>query len=361
MTVIVAGHLCADLTPALPGPPRVEPGTLTDIGPLGIALGGAVANTARALRAAGVDVSVAATTGNDALALVVDELLDREGFASDGVRPHPGASTSYSVVIESIGRDRAFWHHSGANDLFDGTHVDLAGADILHVGYPSLLAALAADGGTALAALFRRARQARITTSLDLAVVDPDGPAAAVSWDLLFDRVLPLTDVISPSIDDLRSVAPFAHTDWAAGDAAALARDLVDRGVAVAMVSAGPRGLVAASASADRLASGGLVLQRLRGWERASVEVAPETPARFVSANGAGDAATAGLLAGLVFGDSPRDAVSRAARSAASSIEGAFGLGRTHGPRALRIDAPDTPSTPDTVDTPDTTDTREHR
>lgn len=227
MTVIVAGHLCVDLTPAFAHEPSLQPGTLVDVGPLGVRLGGAVANTARALRALGVAVTVSAAVGDDALAPIVGEQLLDEGLAHARLHVVEGSATSYSVVVEAPGRDRTFWHHPGANDAFTGADLDLAGASLLHVGYPSLLQSLSRDAGAALVRLFERARAAGVTTSLDLAVVDPAGPAASVDWMLLLDRVLPLTDVASPSADDLRSLAPFVDTAWATAGPGELAEALV--------------------------------------------------------------------------------------------------------------------------------------
>src|SRR5205823_1161954 len=109
------------------------------------------------------------------------------------------------LVLEPPGIDRSFWHHVGANAECDGTAFELTGVELLHVGYPSLLPAMTADGGEPLVALFARARAAGITTSLDLAVVDPASPAARLDWSALLRRVLPLVDVLSPSVADVRT------------------------------------------------------------------------------------------------------------------------------------------------------------
>ena len=51
-TVLVAGHLCIDVTPGLRGMPGLDPGGLVEVGPARVALGGCVANTGLALRLA---------------------------------------------------------------------------------------------------------------------------------------------------------------------------------------------------------------------------------------------------------------------------------------------------------------------
>ncbi len=170
MTVLLAGHLCVDLAPRLPGDPVIEPGRLAAVGALRTSLGGSVANTGRVLAHLGIPIRAAAALGDDALGALAGELLAREGFDTSEVRVISGVGTSYS-----------------------------------HVGYPSLLAALAADGGATLRRFFDRARAAGVTTSLDLAVVDPDSAAAELDWQRFLATVLPATDLFTPSIDDLSS------------------------------------------------------------------------------------------------------------------------------------------------------------
>lgn len=320
MRVTVAGHLCVDLTPALSGPARIEPGRLREVGPLRARLGGCVANTARTLARLGVPTRLRADVGTDALASLARDLAAAEGFAGDGIRAAAGASTSYSIVIEPRGVDRSFWHHPGANEQFTGEDVDTSGDDILHLGYPSLLAAMRAADGAATARLFRRASEAGTTTSLDLAVVDPASDAGATDWAAFLDRVLPWTSIVSPSIDDLRSIATASDHAWAAAPPDAVAQDLVERGAAVAMVSAGADGLHLAVAGADRLRRAGGALSRLAHWPDTRVTVAAIAPTRIVSTNGAGDAATAGLLAAILRGAHPADALTGAARAAAEAI-----------------------------------------
>lgn len=312
MQVVVAGHVCLDLTPTALRAGTIDPGALVDVGPLGLRLGGSVANTGRALRALGVTVRAAATVGDDALGVVLRDLLDASGLDTRAVDVAPGATTSYSVVLQPDGADRSFLHHTGANTTFTGADLDLEGVDLLHVGYPSLLPALVADDAAALVALFTRARDAGVTTSLDLAVVDPASDVARLEWAALLDRVLPLTDVISPSADDLLSIGLPA-------DPVAL----VERGAAIAAVSAGADGLALVAGSASRLRAGGRVLAPLAdAWAEAAVARRPDPLAAVASSNGAGDASTAGLLAGLLAGDAPDAAAARAEASARAALTG---------------------------------------
>ena len=54
-SVLVAGHLCIDITPELTDVPELVPGQLYEIGSAQLTLGGCVANTSLALAAAGTD------------------------------------------------------------------------------------------------------------------------------------------------------------------------------------------------------------------------------------------------------------------------------------------------------------------
>ncbi|MGN6125218.1 MAG: PfkB family carbohydrate kinase [Humibacter sp.] len=248
--ILLAGHLCVDLVPRTH---RfvVEPGGLSEIGPLSLRLGGSVANTGIALTALGHDVAIAARVGDDELGLLASRLVARSGLAGEPIVT-PGQGTSYSLVVEPDGADRAFLHHSGANAAFDGDEAHVDGADIVHVGYPSLLPALIADGGAGLLTLLERARTAGAVTSLDLAVVDA---SSGVDWYDLLGRAMPLVDIASPSVDDLRSAL---HEPTATPDQ--LVELLLGWGAGVAAVSDGPRGLTLGAADADRLSTSGTTL-----------------------------------------------------------------------------------------------------
>lgn len=317
--VVVAGHICLDLLPALPEAAPPPPGTIVEVGALRAHPGGAVFNTGAALAAVGAEVSAVATIGADPLGGVLAELVADAGmttdFAVDSER-----CTSYSIVVETPGVDRGFWHHVGANEAFDGRDVNLDDAELVHVGYPTVLPGLFADGGAPLADLLERARTARVATSLDFCFADPRTPAGRTDWAAILRRVLPLTDIVSPSIDDLVSMR-ICSDDSARGVEAA-ARALVDQGAGIALVSAGPRGAFLASGSAERLAACGALAGRLSAWNDLGIRVEPAPLDAPVSTTGAGDTLTAGLLFALLQGWAPVPAGSFASRLAAARIQG---------------------------------------
>jgi len=317
-SVVVAGHVCVDLIPGVPGRAATAPGELLEVGPLTLAGGGCVANTGGALAALGADVVVVADAGDDELGAVLVQLLRACGTRTDQVRLRRGRSTSYSLVFEGGGRDRSLWHHVGANAEWDGTAVDLTGARLLHVGYPSLLPALIADGGRPLEALLGRARAAGITTSLDLAVIDPASAAAREDWPALLGRVLPLVDVFSPSVEDVRTALRVEQ----GVELRETARMLLELGPAMVLLTAGPAGLQLSTGDAARVGTAGGLLEGRAGWSDQEHFVAP--PRVDVRTTlGAGDAATGGLLFGLVEGLDPRRSLDLAARTAAARVAGA--------------------------------------
>jgi sugar/nucleoside kinase (ribokinase family) len=321
-SVLVAGHLCIDITPELSTVPELVPGQLYEIGSAQFTLGGCVANTGLALAAAGVPTRVCGRVGNDPLGEIVRHLLADHEVDLEDVTTTPGAATSYTIVLQLPSHDRTFWHHPGANAVFTGREVNLDGVDILHLGYPPLLPALLADDAAPLLNLLKETRSRQITTSLDLAVVDPRSTVAAVDWRRVFARIMPYIDIATPSIDDLTSALGIARTpdDDLVEECA---RRLVDDGCAVAAVSAGARGSYAVSAGSDRLAAAGAALSALRStWSSTAEWVPSAAPSRVVSTTGAGDAASAGFLYGLVHGTGIRQATRLGARFAAATIGG---------------------------------------
>lgn len=321
MRVTVAGHICLDLIPELPVRVAVEPGMLQEIGPMRVAAGGCVYNTGSALSSLGVEVRLAARIGTDSLGDLLSEQLRAEQLDAQ-LEVSPTAATSYSIVVENPDTDRAFWHHVGACAEFDGRNVDLSDTDALHIGYPSLLPGLMDADAQPLLDLLTRAREQGILTSLDLAVVDSSSPGAALEWAEILERAFALTDVLSPSIDDVQSA--LKDTSTITPDLVAdRAEWAVNSGAGVVALSAGARGSYLAVASAERLRATGSVLAALaEEWAGFRAWVPAPRLTDFVTTNGAGDAHSAGLLAAILRGDEPRTAAQRAASAAAARIQG---------------------------------------
>jgi sugar/nucleoside kinase (ribokinase family) len=317
--VAVVGHLCVDIRPQLSQPPTLEPGTLRQVGPVTIALGGAVANTGRVLAVLGVPVVGWGAVGADDLGAIITAHLGRiPGFE---FRPQTvPVGSSYTIVLESPQVDRAFWHYPGSNAALDLSAVSLDGIDLLHVGYPSLMPGVCADGGTALVDLFTRANRAGIATSLDLAWVDPRSGAGEVDWPSFLERILPVTDVLSPSYDDLACIfdLPDAFSTEVVDP---LVERLLGLGAGIVMVTGGAEGIALGAGDPGRLAR--LATRGLRpdDWADVRLHAPARTLTQVSTTTGAGDAATAGLLSGILAGLGPQAAAARAVDVAAAVIE----------------------------------------
>jgi sugar/nucleoside kinase (ribokinase family) len=203
--IIVAGHVCLDIIPCFPSRATLDPGTLVRVGGATLSTGG-VSNVGVALHRLGVPVKLIHKVGDDLFGDAVRSLLNKlSPELASGVRTVAGEVTSYSVVVAPPGVDRMFIHCPGANDTFTADDVPesaLAGGSHLHFGYPPIMREVFRDPGHAQA-IFNRARNAGLTTSLDLCSVDPASEAGQVDWFDWFRTVLPSVDVFTPSFDEL--------------------------------------------------------------------------------------------------------------------------------------------------------------
>jgi len=317
--ILTCGHICMDLTPALPSAVPIDAGSLVEVGPMTIRAGGCVANTWRTLDALQMRTRISAVAGDDELARL---LRDELGEAASGLLVSRRAGTSYSIVLEPSGEDRAFWHHTGANADFDGQAVDGSIVDIVHVGYPSLLPALLGADGRPLSQMLDRIRAEGATVSVDLAVVDSSVQASDRHWPTILRAIASHSDVISPSLDDLASALQL-RPPYPTNLRSVLADELLYWGAAVVVISDGPNGLWLRTASAKRLRDGGRALALLADeWSDLAIHVGSVSIANVRSTNGAGDASTAGLLFGIASEFSPREALETATACSAATIQG---------------------------------------
>jgi len=317
----VTGHICADLQPRLGGDERIVPGAIIEVGPLDIRPGGSVANTGGDLAALGAQVLLVADLGDDELGSTVLRAVSSFGADCRGIRQVAGLTTSYSLVFEPPGADRSFWHHVGANAYFDGSRVQPDGVDLVHLGYPALLPLTYADGGIRLREVMARIHEAGATTSLDLSSVAPGTPAAQVDWRLLLHRTTPLVDVLSPSVDDLVSALGVASPK-SLSDVRELGLNLLGLGAAVLLLTNGASGMHLFTADQDRLSRAGRCLSnQAETWADRELYL-PASASSTLVTTGAGDAATAGLLYGILSGTGAEEAAMIASRAAALKVAG---------------------------------------
>jgi sugar/nucleoside kinase (ribokinase family) len=321
---IVAGHICVDLVPALRGPVTFRAGALEQVGPIDVRIGGCVANTGVALADLGAPVRLEARVGDDVLGGWLRGMLDAIVPGGNRVRPMGGAATSYSIAIEPPSQDRMFLHHVGANAAFDGADLDVGGAGLLHVGYLTLLPGLLRGRAEPLRELLARARRAGLTTSIDLAV---DQGGWQVDWPEILAAVLPLVDVVSPSVDDVASMLGRRAAD-SDDELDALAAELIDLGAGAVLLTAGPRGMLLRGSGRRRLLGAGELLAAAASSWADQVILRRAPPVNVVSTVGAGDAASAGLLYGILAALGPDGCVDAATRAAAHRLSGRWRLPR---------------------------------
>ena len=209
--VMAAGHICLDITPKFhAGKTRKNnslflPGKLVNVGAADISLGGSVANTGLAMNFLGADVRLVAKLGIDPFGKIVREKLRKHKaelcFVND-----KESSTSYSVVIAPPGVDRIFLHDPGTNDTFcaeDIAEEFLEEIVHFHFGYPTLMRRMYEDGGRELASILAMVKRHGITTSMDMAAIDPASPAGKADWRAILALTLPQVDIFLPSAEEI--------------------------------------------------------------------------------------------------------------------------------------------------------------
>lgn len=315
--IAVVGHLCVDLKPTLDGPPVLDPGVLAQVGPATVSLGGSVANTGRVLAVLGAPVVAWGAVGRDDFGAIVQRHL----ASVPGLEFRPAfveVGTAYTIVVEPPGTNRLFWHYPGSNGSLDLAGISLEGVDLVHFGYPSLMPGVCADGGAGLVEFLAAAAASGVVTSLDLAWVDRKSSAGQVDWAGFLQRVLPVTDIVSPSYDDLASALGLPVT-YEPRVARELVEQLLEWGASVVMMTSGPNELLLGAA--DRLERLRRFVMDPMEWAGARAALPAPALARVTTTTGAGDAATAGLLLAIRDGRGPEAALRHAAAVAAAVIE----------------------------------------
>jgi len=332
--VVVAGHICVDIIPSVTdgSPQRTpRPGALERLGPVALAVGGCVGNTGITLHRLGLQTSLVARVGDDRLGDVLTGLVND---AVPGQAGHlvitPGGLTSYSLIWNRPGEDRAIEHFPGVNDTFVAEDVPpelLYGAALLHVGYPPLMAAMVAEDGRELRRLLAKAHRLGVLTSVDMAAVGRTAGDARVRWRRLLERVLPEVDVFLPSLPEARrllgrTIRPRERTRPPLELATRLADEFLGLGVAIAGIKLGEHGLYVRIASAARLATAAGPVPA--SWaDRELYSSVFET--RVAGTTGAGDSTIAGFLFGLLKRRSIAETVTIACAVGGASTEAADG------------------------------------
>jgi sugar/nucleoside kinase (ribokinase family) len=261
--ILVADHLCAPID-HLPAAGEL---VLTEKLPLEI--GGCAANTAIDLARLDICVGILGCVGEDPFGQFIIDTLAAQRIDTRHVRRAAGVGTSGTLIVNVRGEDRRFIHMIGANGALRAEDIPVelvTQARVFYVGGYLLMPGLRQDG---LAELFRKARKAGVRTVLD--VVLPD---ASDHWPNVAG-LLAHTDVFLPNDDEAKVLTGLS-------DPTAQAERFLAAGAGAAVITCGEQGTVLASRAGNVRV-------------RAGVYGVP-----FVGGTGAGDAFTAGYIAGML-------------------------------------------------------------
>jgi sugar/nucleoside kinase (ribokinase family) len=246
--------------------------------------------------------------GNDADGQYLRRVFTELGVGIEGLQMTDQAPTSFTDVMndEATG-DRVFYHHRGANALFNPGHVEVArlGCRIFHLGYLLLLDAMDQpdpEFGTVAARLLRQVQSAGILTSLDVVSEESDRFARIVPPALKYVDYLILNE-----IETARAVGMTVRDAQRRLDGGALI-EAVER-----LYRFGDMRLVAV-----HMPEGVYMRDRAgRRYSRGSLQL-PE--GYIAGAVGAGDAFCAGMLLGLHEGWEVVEAAGLGSCCAAASL-----------------------------------------
>jgi len=297
------------------------------IGPVQTATGGVVSNTGLALHHLGESVRLVAKLGQDEFGeLIRNKFMAVSPRLSEHFIFDSLTHTSYTLVLSPPNQDRHFLHHPGANDTLLASDIpESAFADInlMHFGYPPLLAAMAANGGAELSTLFGRAKAAGLITSLDMAGVDPDSVAGRVDWLALLEKTLPNVDIFMPSLDEVSFMLgeTIAQEVPQLKDLRRISQQLLDYGAGIVVLKLGEYGLYLRSSSDfEKLASLEQLNQNPKNWLNIE-QTQPCFEVNPIGTTGAGDSTIAGFLAAFSRGLDPKTCLLMASGVGACNVE----------------------------------------
>ena len=342
--VVVAGHICLDVTPVFPKSTAgsfqelLTPGKLIEMNAADVHTGGCVANTGLGMKKLGANVELVGKVGLDAFGGMIGDILRSYG-AKNGLIVDKSVTTSYSVVLAPKGLDRVFLHHPGANATFKSSDLPdekFRDTVLLHFGYPPLMNGMYENDGAELVSLMKRAKSLGCATSLAMAAVDPSSAAGSVDWQKLLSKVLPFVDFFMPSVEEICFMLDRArYESWQNAmdgditnnlnietDAAPFAERLLQMGAKVVLIKCGAPGVFwrtadefALNTISERLCLDVPLWANKGGFEE-SFE-----PERVLSGTGAGDTTIAAFLTAVLDGCSPEECLRLATATGACCVE----------------------------------------
>lgn len=329
--VMVAGHICLDITPGFGrhiegGFQQIfSPGKLINVDQAVVATGGAVSNTGLTMSKLGLDVALNGKVGDDGFGDMIKKLIGTD--LAKSFKTVSGQSSSYSIVLSLPGVDRIFLHHTGTNDTFGPEDIDqktLAKCALFHFGYPSLMKRMYQNGGRELVNIFAQAKSLGAATSLDMTLPDPQSDSGKVDWADILQKTLPYVDFFLPSVEEItymidrelfnlrksQSSGDDPVLVYSAEDCSMLADKLIAMGAAVIAIKNGIRGYYLKTANTDRLSKISILEpSRIDLWANRELWAGSYKAEQFGSATGAGDATIAGFLTAFLKGLTPAESL----------------------------------------------------
>jgi sugar/nucleoside kinase (ribokinase family) len=343
--VVVAGHLCLDIIPRFANTRTdrvgdiLTPGRLVNVGEVTTSTGGLVSNTGIALLKLGLKVDFIGKVGDDLFGKAIIGILRNYIEEPQGVITAKGEHSSYTIVIAIPGIDRIFLHNPGTNHTFGFNDINfdiVRNARLFHLGYPPLMRNLYVDGGDELIKILARVQSMGITTSLDMALPDPDSESGKVDWTSILKKLLPHVDIFTPSIEEImfmidKKRLSFLKREAKGGDIinffkpddlTRISDVLLGCGAKIIVLKCGHRGFYLRTAGRARLDKIGYAKPAgLHNWSNRELWAPCYHIDRIVNAIGSGDSAAAGFLAGYLKGESPEICMKCANAAGAQNVE----------------------------------------
>lgn len=341
--VIVAGHICLDVTPKFLSPQGMSidklfiPGKLINMGEVNISSGGPVSNTGIALQKMGIRTKLMGKIGDDLFGNGLIGLLKQQ-HNHDGMIVMKGEQTSYTIVIVPPGVDRIFLHNPGANNTFVANDLDygfIKKAQLFHFGYPPLMQNMFRNEGEQLAEAFKQVKSLGITTSLDMSLPDRNSESGLVDWEKVLEKTLPNVDLFLPSYEEIvymiardrfEQMGGMSNPhdlleNFDAGLLCLLSDKLLSYGAKIVAIKCGEKGFYIRTAGKEILESIGKAKPAdLNNWANREIHEESYYVKEVASATGSGDSSIAGFLSAYLNGLSIEKSVKIACAVGAQNI-----------------------------------------
>jgi sugar/nucleoside kinase (ribokinase family) len=337
--VAIGGYFCVDLIPRLKDNKSLtdifkilRPGKLTEIDGMDAELGGVVANTGIALKRFTKNVFLNGLIGDDLIGKTAMEKLSYFNLPLEGIKTLKGGETAFSLVIAPNGVDRIFLESPGCNQLFDNSFVNfeaISQSKIFHFGYPPLLKQFYLQDGNQLLDMLSYIKEMGVITSMDFSLPDKDSESGNINWSALLDRVLPFTDIFTPSLEEaLQILNPLKYTKVQSilgrkdilslipmATIRELGKRIIEAGAKITLIKAGHRGIYLRTGNISSLVDPLLLNLSEDHWNYREIwcQAYPAGQCEGKNADGAGDIAVAAFLSSLLDGEDPESSLRYAA------------------------------------------------